>query len=262
MARFNGGTRESGSGGLISFSPGLRRGLCSLRMADELPSRVIASIAFVGRSGGAVKTLGGFKKGRHTLPDAANAVTTAFLGRICAGELTEDAERLFQAVRAGLGYKRKDIALSVTAPLATLTARDFTVDMVYSLDENEAARYAVTTTLRELREVGFMRRENFAQLFPGAFSEICFALMKGARVEAVIDAIEALEGEGGLSVDYPSDYRDCTIRVEGVDADVRCTGGSLEVVFSRGGAPAELIDGFVSVRQAFQISKALSGLMQ
>jgi hypothetical protein len=61
---------------------------------------------------------------------------------------------------------------------------------------------------------------------------------------------------------YPSDYGDCTIRVEGVDADVRCTGGSLEVVFSRGGAPAELIDGFVSVRQAFQISKALSGLMQ
>lgn len=230
-------------------------------MADELPSRVIASIAFVGRSGGQVKTLGGFRKGHHTIPDTANAVTNAFLGKICAAELAEEAERLFQAVRDGLGYKRKDIALSLTAPLATLTAKDFTVDIGYALDEREPTRYSVTTTLRELRGADFARREEFTRLFPGAFSEICFSLVKGARVEAVIDAIEALDGEGGLTVEYPSDYRDCTIRVEGVDADVRCTGATLEILFSRGGAPAELIDAFASVRDAFQISKALRALI-
>jgi hypothetical protein len=230
-------------------------------MSVELPPRVVASIAFVGRSGGQVKTLGGFKKGHHTLPDAANAVTNAFLGKICAAELSGEAERLFQAARSGLGYKRKDLLLSVTSPLATLTAKDFTVEIVYALDEHEATRYSVLTTLRELREAEFVRREAFSQLFPGAFSEICFALVKGTRVEAVIDAIEALEGEGGLTVNYPSDYRDCTIRVAGVDADVRCTGATLDVIFSRGGAPADLIDAFANVREAFQINKVLSGLI-
>ena len=231
-------------------------------MSDELPPRVVASIAFVGRSTGQVKTLGGFKKGHHSLPDAANAVTNAFLGKICAAELTEEAERLFQAVRSGLGYKRKDVALSVTAPFATLTAKDFTVEIVYALDEREPTQYLVLTTLRELRHAEFVRREEFSLLFPGAFSEICFALVKGARVEAVIDAIEALDGEGGLAVDYPSDYRDCTIRVEGVDADVRCTGATLDVIFARSGAPAELIDAFASVRAAFQINKTLSALIR
>lgn len=231
-------------------------------MTDELPSRVIASLAFIGRSGGQVKTLGGFKKGHHSLPDAANPVTNAFLGRICASELREEAERRFQEVRSGLGYKRKEVALSVAAPIATLTARDFSLEIVYALDEREAARYSVTTRLHEIQQAEILRRDAFARIFAGTFSEIWFSLIKGARVEAVIDAIEALDGDGGLRVDYPSDYRDCTIRVEGVEADVRCTGATIEVVFPRAGAPGELIDAFASVRDAFQISKALSALIR
>ena len=229
-------------------------------MADELPPRVIASIAFIGRSSGQVKALAGFRKGRHTLPDAANAVTNAFLGKICAPELTEEAEQLFQTVRSGLGYKRKDVTLSISAPFATLTTRDFTVEIGYALDERDAGRYSVTKTLHELQDVDVARQDAVTRIFAGAFSEICFSLIKGARVESVIDAIEALEGGGGLKVDYPSDYRDCTIRVDGVDADVRCTGATLDIVFPRAGAPGELIAAFASVRAAFQISKALRAL--
>ena len=231
------------------------------RMADALPSSIVADISFIGRSGGAVKALGGFKKSHHTVPDASNAVTNAFLGKICEGELTEQAEKFFQAVRAGLGYKRKDVALTVTSPLATLEAKGFTVEFFYVLEEGDPGRYAVTTTLRNLRNAELARTEEFSRIFAGKFSEIAFALKKGARVEAVIDTIEALEGEGGLAVNYPSDYRDCTISVEGVEATVRCTVASLEMIFPRAGGPAELMDGFAAVRGAFAISKALSGLI-
>ena len=229
-------------------------------MPDELPSRVIASIAFVGRSGGPVKSLPGFDRRRHTIPDAANAVTNAFLGRLCERELADEAERLFQALRTALGYKRREIALSISASLAVLTARDFTLETAYALDEREPARYVVTNTLRELRDGDVARHEGFSQVFAGAFSEISFGMVQGARVEDVIDAIEELE-EGALTVTYPSDYRDCTIRVDGVDADVRCGGGTLDVIFPRAGAPIELIEAFASVRSAFRISKTLSALI-
>jgi hypothetical protein len=147
------------------------------------------------------------------------------------------------------------------SPLATLTAKVFTLESAYTLDEREPARFAVTTTLRELREVEVARGEAFSRIFAGMFSEICLALQKGARVENVIDVIEGLDGEGGLSVNYPSDYSQCVIRVDGVDADVRCTGATLDLIFSRSGSPAELIDAFASVREAFQISKALRALV-
>jgi len=228
---------------------------------DELPSRVIAGISFVGRSGGAVKDLGGYKKGHHTLPDAANATTNAFLGKICERELADEAEKLFQEVRAALGYKRKDLALTVTSPLAMLGAKDFSVEIFYTLEEREPARYSVTTTLRGVMNVDLLRTEAFARIFTGRFTEISFTLKKGGSVEAVIDAIEELDANDGLGVTYPSDYRDCTIVVEGVDAVVRFTGPTLEIVFPRAAGPAELIDQFAAVRAAFRISKGLSGLI-
>jgi hypothetical protein len=230
-------------------------------MPGELPSSVIAEISFIGRGGGTVKMLRGFRKSHHTLPDAANATTNAFLAKICETELAEESENLFQSVRTGLNYKRKDVALSITSPLATLVAKDFTVEIFYALEEPDPARYASTTTLRELRNANLARTEEFARIFAGRFSEIAFALKKGVRVEAVIDAIENLDDEAGLAVRYPSDYHDCTISVAGVDAEVRCTGASLDVIFARSGSPAELMDAFAAVRDAFQICKPLAGLI-
>jgi hypothetical protein len=52
------------------------------------------------------------------------------------------------------------------------------------------------------------------------------------------------------------------IGVAGVDAVVRCTGATLDVVFPRGAAPGELLEAFGAVRGAFQISKTLSGLIE
>jgi hypothetical protein len=230
-------------------------------MAQELPSDIIAGISFVGRSGGAVKALAGFRKGHHTVPDAANAVTQAFLGKICAAELGTEAEDLFQRARAGLAYKRKDLSLSLTPPTAVLAARDFTVDFSYALDEQDPSRYVVTRTLHGLRNAELVRTVEFSALFAAAFSEISFGLKKGARVEAVIDLIEGLDDERGLAVDYPADCHECHIRVAGVAAAVRCTGATMEMVFPRAGSPAELMAEFAAVRGAFAVSRELAGLI-
>lgn len=230
-------------------------------MAGDLPPRVVSSIAFIGRRSGAIKTLSGFRKPQHTVPDAANAATNAFLAKICAPELTEEAEQLFQQARAGLGYKRKEISLSVASPTASLTAKDFSAEFFCAIDESDPSRYTTTLTLRELVDAALARTEGFERVFAGRFSEIEFAFEKGASVEAIIDAIEALEEDKGLRVDYPSDYHDCVIRVDGVDAEVRCTGASLAIVFPRQGSPAELIDAFATVRDAFQLSNLLRQLL-
>lgn len=230
-------------------------------MAGALPSSIIADIAFIGRGAGQVKALRGFKKGHHTLPDAATPTTHAFLGKICALELTEEAENLFQAVRTGLNYKRKDVSLSVASPNALLTAKDFTVEIAYALEESEPTRYATATTLSRLRSADLTRTEEFSAVFAGRFSELSFSFKRSARVESIVDAIEATDADAGLSVSYPSDCRECEIAVTDVDAHVRCTSASLEIVFPRSASPRELIEGFEAVREAFSVSKALAGLI-
>ena len=230
-------------------------------MSSEVPGSVIADIRFIGRSGGMVKTLSGFKKKHHTLPDTANAVTNAFLGRLCAGELEDEAEKFFQNVRNKLGYKRKDITLNLTSPMAVLSAKDFTFEIVYTLDETSPAEFAISQTLFDIKDGDLVRADEFNAVFDELFTELSFTLKKGVRVESVIDAIEGLKGKQPLRVDYPSDCNECTISVEGVEAQVRCTGSSLDMVFPRAGSPRELLTQFAAVRSAFGISKALVGLV-
>jgi|UniRef100_UPI00404A4814 hypothetical protein len=230
-------------------------------MSSEVPGSVIADIRFIGRSGGMVKTLSGFKKKHHTLPDTANAVTNAFLGRLCAGELEDEAEKFFQNVRNKLGYKRKDITLNLTSPMAVLSAKDFTFEIVYTLDETSPAEFAISQTLFDIKDGDLVRADEFNAVFDELFTELSFTLKKGVRVESVIDAIEGLKGKQTLRVDYPSDCNECTISVEGVEAQVRCTGSSLDMVFPRAGSPRELLTQFAAVRSAFGISKALVGLV-
>jgi hypothetical protein len=215
-----------------------------------------------GGETGLVKSLSGFKKGRHAVPDAVNAATGAFLGRVCAEELTDEGEEWFQRARNELGYKRKQVMLEISSGTAVLTTSDFTFEIRYDLEARDAGTFVKSRSLYELN-VGRLGEEKFEALFAGQFDEIVFELSKGAQVEAVIDAVEDLDGAGGLVVDYPSDYSRCTLTVEGVDAEVVCDGTSLLMRFPRAGGPQELVEAFGAVRQAFALSKktALAGLL-
>jgi hypothetical protein len=229
----------------------------------EAPHPFVTRISLVGRSHGAVKALAGFRKQHHTVPDAVNAVTTAFLGKLCATELAAEGEKYFQLAKDELGYKRTQITLEVTSPTARLAAADFTLDLAYALEPADPAGYVVTRTLHGLSGGKIVARPEFDRLFAGAFAGIVFSLAQGVRVEAVIDAVEALGEDSDLTVSYPSDCRHCVLTVESVLANVACDGQSLEMRFPKSGTPRELLAAFSAVRSAFSLTKnrVLAGLL-
>lgn len=222
---------------------------------DQDQSAFVQQVRFVGRSGGLVKTLSGFKKSHHTLPDAVNAATSAFLAKLCADELAEEAEKFFQHARATFGYKRKEITLEVTSPNALLSAKDFSFELTYALDEADPASYTVVRSLHGLRSTDFTATSECETVFAQQFAELAFVLTKGAPVEAVIDAVEGLTGADALKVEYPSDCSVCTLAVAGVSATVRFDGTELAMMFPRSSSPQELLESFVAVRDAFTLTK-------
>jgi hypothetical protein len=223
----------------------------------------VSRISLVGRGSGLVKNLAGFRKQHHTVPDAVNAATTAFLGKLCTTELAEEAENFFQRSKAALGYRRTDLTLEVVSPAAVLTARDFTFELVYELEKTDPASYVVVRTLHSLRDDELVARPAFNELFATTFTGMVFGLAKGVKVEAVVDAVEARGGEDGLAVNYPSDCRHCVLQVDGVAAEVICDGAMLEMRFPKPGSPAELVEAFAAVRSAFALTRnrVLAGLL-
>ncbi len=227
-------------------------------MATDFSAKTLSGISLVGRSEGLVKTLGGFRKDRHSVPDAVTATTQAFVARLGETELKEEAERMFQSARAAMGYKRTDISLGVSNGQAVLTTRDFVWELSLSQHEADPTRYVLMRTLHSLRKADVVQLPEFDGLWSGAFSTLIFALVKGVSVEAVIDAVEGLEPADAryMQVNYPSDCHECTVTVAGVDAVVRCTGAALEVEFPRPGKPQELLERFAEIRDAFVLARA------
>lgn len=229
----------------------------------ERPQPFVSRLSLVGRRTGRVKALASFKKQHHTVPDAVNAATSAFLGKLCASELAAEGEQWFQRAKAAFGYKRAELTLEVASPAAVLAAKNFTLEIAYALEAADPGGYSVTHTLHNLSSGELVERPEFDDLFARMFEGMVFGLTKGARVEAVIDAVEAQAGAGGLSVSYPSDCRHCVLAVAGVDAAVVCDGATLEMRFPRPGSPRELVAAFAAVRSAFALSKdpVLAGLL-
>lgn len=210
-----------------------------------------------------MKNLGGFRKQHHTLPDAVNAATSAFLAKLCAGELAEEGEAMFQRVRTAFGYKRAELSLDVATPHAVLTARDFVLEIDYALAESEPTEFVVARTLHSLASPDVLERPALDEIFAAAFGAIVFGLGKGVRVDAVIDAVEELPPGAPLQVNYPSNCAHCVLSVGGVAAEVMCDGSTLEMRFPRNGSPRELAREFLAVRAAFALTKnrVLAGLI-
>ncbi|MEJ6730970.1 MAG: hypothetical protein ACKVI3_10625 [Verrucomicrobiia bacterium] len=230
---------------------------------SEDPETYVAAVRLLGGGEfGKVKLLSGFKKGMHSVPDSVNAATEAFLGRLCAEELTDESEEWFQQARSELSYKRKEVTLDVTGSVAVLSAVDFVFEINYRLNNRDPGVYVKSTVLHQLKPER-LGDERFETMFAGQFNEIIFDLIKGVSVEAVIDAVEELDGATGLAIEYRSDYARCTLTVKGIEAEVHCDGSSLSMEFPRAGGPSELVEAFAAVRHAFVISKnsVLDGLL-
>ena len=229
----------------------------------DQPNEFVSRISLTGRSQGAVKALAGFRKQHHTVPDAVNAATEAFLGKLCSAELAAEGEQFFQRAKQAFGYKRTDLTLEVTSPTAVLTTKDFTLELAYALEKANPASYDLTRTLHSLRDGLLVERPEFDELFAAMFTGVVFGLTKGARVEAVIDAVEAQGGAGALTVSYPSDCRHCVLAAAGVGAEVVCDGATLEMRFPRAGSPRELVAAFAAIRSAFALARnpVLAGLL-
>lgn len=225
----------------------------------------ISQVRLTGGASGAVKALRGFDKSRHSVPDAVNAATGAFLARLCAAELAEEAEAMFQRARSALGYKRAGISLDVGAGVAVLTTKDFCWELAYALEPGDPSRWVLTRSLHGLRSGDLVRLAAFNELFAAQFDAVVFDLARGVRVEAVIDAVEALdaEAEGALSVEYPSDCSRCVLSAPSVTARVECDGATVAMRLSRAGSPAECFAEFEALREAFRLSKdaVLAGLI-
>ena len=225
------------------------------------PSAEVRNVHLLGSKPGNVKNLTGFRKGFHkvpaTLPDA---MFERQFGAMAEPDLDKLARELFEKLRAGRGYKRKEINLNLDAPTATLTTTDFTLDLTYSPDPADPGDYTLTHDLHSIRDIAVFADGSLNDVFAGVFNRVSFSFGQAIDMEDLIDELEDAPG-GSASLRYPPDCSECVVQLPGYTGVVRVTSRELEVVSPAGASPAELVKTFVEASEVLAANPTLERLI-
>ncbi len=225
------------------------------------PSAEVRNVHLLGAKPGNVKNLTGFRKGFHkvpaTLPDS---MFERQFGAMAEPDLDRLARELFEKLRAGRGYKRKEINLNLDSPTATLTTTDFTLDLSYAPNPADPGDYALVYDLHSIRDIAVFADGSLNDVFAGVFNRVSFSFGQTIDMEDLIDELEEAPG-GAASLRYPPDCSECTVQLAGYVGVVRVTPRQLEVVSPAGASPAELVKTFVEASEVLAANPTLERLI-
>lgn len=219
------------------------------------------SARLAGARAGNVKNLAGFRKGFHRVPNALpDANYERQFAAICAPDLQELADGLFERLRAARGYKRREINLACDPPNATLTTVDFTVDVLYAPGPDDPGDFQLSYDLHTIRDIAVFADGSLNEVFAGVFNKVALTFASPVNMEDVIDDLEAAPG-GAANLRYPPDCHECFLRLPGFLGEVRVTSRDLEVISPAAAAPADLVRTFVEASDALAANPTLAKLI-
>jgi Caspase domain len=189
-----------------------------------------------------VRSLGGFKKGRHTVPREVSEYVSDWIGSVANGDVKERVNERFQEIKLALGLKRKDIEV--------VHDRIITKDFEYSIwCDQDSEEPDVAVFHEELSAVSpnMLVNPGLNELFDGTFSEMVVSPKKKIDVDALIDTIEELE-DPGVTVHYDAEDEGCIVTVHATKTELFVTETSVRVVLGTRTNPLGLIASFTESR--------------
>ncbi|HEX3598790.1 MAG TPA: hypothetical protein VHU84_01535 [Lacipirellulaceae bacterium] len=192
-------------------------------------SALFRRVAFVTEVATRVKSLSGWKK-THRAPDQADGRAQEYIAGISAGELKQDLDSVYSALKQAFDFKRRDLSVADPADgTGTIITPFFSYSISISLNTADPAEAIWTKTVDNIQEAGQVISAPFAQVFDGIFRTLRFSLPSPVDLNDCIDAIEDAE-ISNLDVSYDRDATFCELRFAGATGAIRITADSLAIV--------------------------------
>lgn len=193
-----------------------------------------------------IKDLSQFRK-TFQLPDHAGPGNRKFFARIAAADLKADLDRVYDAAREHLGYKRKDATVVAgTEGYGSLRTPDFEYTVYLDIDEADPTRLLWRREAGQFTDPGFVAGPGFAAVFGATFDHLVFEFAKPVDVADFIDQLEDAP-LAGVKVQADADGTGCDVRLAGFEGVVTVRRQAVTVRGRTGGAKGllDLFLGFV-----------------
>ncbi|MGY4450711.1 hypothetical protein ACVWZR_005371 [Bradyrhizobium sp. i1.3.1] len=205
-----------------------------------------------GTETGAIRSLNGFQRGYHKVPDRLSDSAGGWCNRLLADTVAEELQTLYQHTREVLGLKRKDLRKEED----TLDAPAFRYIVETGQNPEEPSEYYITRRL-ELRQGWPAHREALEQLFNDEFQQLVveFESMEDS-FDDLVDRLEEIRDEGGGEVDDDDRHQRVSYSRDGATFTFDLAKRRLEIRFGRVSA-LQLVD----AAQRFQLGTCRSSPM-
>lgn len=205
-----------------------------------------SSAELCGMDTGTIKSLSGFKKGSHRMPDSVNSHAGSFVKQIGYNELCEQFEEVGHSIKSEFGLKRREFTASeVEDGSGKILTPNFEFTMTMGQDENDHTSYFILYTLENIGDPSILLTDAFSNVFSDTFTCLIFKNTSKQNIADLIDEIEDLDDES-IYLDYPNDSSTCTISLQDQKGELKITSNSLRFTCEQAADTNELLGVFTS----------------
>jgi hypothetical protein len=207
-----------------------------------------------------IKTLTGFKKGFHHVPNSISAHFNRFVQDISNEMIETDISEVAKKLQQ-LGYKRTRVSSKTDRGYGSILTPDFNYSITITQSEDDPAYYTLVKQISDIKNPAILTDNVFNAIFYSTFNTVSFEFDKPIDLNKVIDAIEDLDSEE-ISVEYDSSQLTwCTITFDGLDHEVKLFEDVFEIYTGYSSSPRELVKALRETRTAmlnYEATKLLS----
>ena len=181
------------------------------------------------------------RKRGHRVPDELSNGATAFVRRLAAGDVAREIEDCFQALRTQLGYKRRQLRVTLESDAAAIATPDFEFHLVVCQDPEAPGHARVRRTIEHVTSPQVVAAPAFAQAFADGFDGLDLTVGPRIDVGALIDRLED-EEPPGWTLDYGFEASALRLAHPDIPLAVDVTADRVRLVGPRPQPPALLLE--------------------
>lgn len=226
--------------------------------ASSSSAKTPRNAKFAGARYGSVKSLSGFKRHVHTVPNSANSAAQRFVTSISEEELKTHTDRVLSSLRNQLGYGIRDIDRGFAGGSASLKTKDFDVNIDLTVCENEPDSYCLRTEVTNFRNPAIVTSPEFNKAVGPFVDGMELHLPAQFDIEELIDRLEKSPLKNSLEFDYSADLSEVEIRFRDSGVTLRFEDGVCKVTLSKKTSPLALLEAVAKTQGALAVGGSTS----
>ena len=177
---------------------------------------------------GTIKTLSGFIKKNHKVPDYNSNSTERFVKDIASNEIKDIVDSTIDRIKNSFNYKRKEIVRELSFGEGRISTPDFEFYVSINQSSEDPTEYIERLELYNITSLEIINSDEFNLVFNNYFDTIEFNFQKPINFNDLIDEVEALNNKN-IGITYPPDCSYCKISIAGIDNTITVSNWGLKI---------------------------------